>query len=236
MDITSWLRDLECPGMRDPVDRTHDQPDRQRAEAIDADRRRRHGRFVPSGDCSSLIGAEVHEPDMCSKQLRKRARNTCASDKSHIAPSCTSARSAGLPHRNDETEECFERRPRRKTRLEIYQPGSNARKRRNKSKRPRKPRNDANKDETCHHTLKRHKADKTGHAMLRSFNTTSVSSDRLTVSEGLNVAGTLAHHVTRISSRPHAQSGCFVMGECRRLSGVTDVRRAPKSRTSRKMY
>ncbi len=107
------------------------------------------------------------------KQHRSKRRNPS----SHESGTDTSSSSTSASSMSDEPSEHFERRPRHKTRKDLYEPRAGARKRR--SKRKDHKRKERRADRTSERSKKK---DKPGHKLVRTFKAANVSRDRLTVS------------------------------------------------------
>lgn len=178
MDIQTWLRKTEFS--QRPVSRHNLDP---RETGKTGTVRDFEGRRQRSPNSSTIEYKDRHSPqerNLTSRRHRRERRShSLATTSSDSSPSLEFSSSHG-------PSEHFERRPRRKTRNDLYEPYSGARKRRSQRKQSRgKKRKKANVqkgNEKYHRTKRVNKArEKPGQTLLRGFHADNVSSERLTV-------------------------------------------------------
>ena len=177
MDVAAWLHAVEIAGEEGSHESSH--VSHQFAGEV-ADRDHHNELRLRRRDDSSLIGARDFEAEGAPLErppLRKRRRKRSLTSRAAIS-SEGSYSWASSTSDDQEPRETFERRPRHKTRADLYEPGSNARTRRSRPKKTSKGR----KEERYHRTVKPQKLHRAGENMLNKFSADNVPSERLTVS------------------------------------------------------
>ena len=174
MDVAGWLQSVEESHLVDDVTSSSLPPFRNDTTPSDLRERRpsRHQHSKSSSIANQerlLLQAEAR---IDQKQPEPRARHDLIS-----ASPATSSLSSSPANVERQPPECFERRKRHKTRPDLYEPFSNARKRRTRRKKSPKT-----QPERYWRTLRQPKTTNTGHELLNGFSADNVPPDRLTVS------------------------------------------------------
>jgi len=163
MDIQRWLKDTCEPRQKRVVNATY-QP-----QQIDEPPVRQKRRRVLVA--SSQLGSE---PTTVISPLKRPRRNSETSSASSTSTSSSESSSSISEHQSDQ----YERKPRRKTRPDLYEPQSGSRKRQSRAKQSKKK-----KVKTKHRkTKKSRKEQNSGRALVNNFNAKNVPKSRLTVS------------------------------------------------------
>lgn len=174
MDIRHWLENTEIISPPQPL---HDsRTTKTHKDFCEVRRSRNDSSYHPSlGDSGLRLG--LRTPEIGKTRSRKR-RHQSPSHSTHASTSSPSSVSPSSPSLASET---FERRPRHKTRDDLYKPDSGTRKRRSRKKNKESRKN--RKDCESHHRTRKSIAPlgRPGKGMMEKFHAENVPQERLTV-------------------------------------------------------